>query len=58
MFANLIIDSSVQGYRFNERESAAAFAVLEKFAGLAGALILAAKSLPLGLGGMRRPVSA
>ena len=41
MFANVVIDGSVQGYRYNEQQSAAAFSALEKVAGLAGALIQA-----------------
>ena len=54
MFANLIIDRSLQGYRFNEGESVAAFAVAEKVAGVVATLILAAKRLPAGFSGMVR----
>jgi len=58
MFANLIVDSCVLGYRYNERESVAAFAVLEKVAGFAEVLIQAVRNLPGRLGGIVRAARA
>ena len=49
MFTTLMIDSSKQGYGYDEPATTAAFAMFDKLAGFAGVLIKAAKVLASGL---------
>ena len=58
MFANLIINGDVQGYRYNEAESLAAFGRIEKIAGFARALLRLVKTAPASFGDVARVVRA
>jgi hypothetical protein len=58
MLTKLIVESSEQGCRFNERESVAAFACVRKIAVFARVMMSAVHRLPAGSGGRVRVLRA